>query len=140
LASPGGVLHIRAQARWCMTHSLPFPQKNKNKNKNKNTHLRLLFRAIFSAVTTVKKVVRIFCWEMLWGVMILCHFEGCLPASNCQRSRRNKAKLKTLPGTCTESFYSSGVLLQTTPDTWTRFRSVSCRFGRHVTRRLGCYN
>ena len=30
MASPAGVLHIRAQARWCMTHSLPFPQKKKS--------------------------------------------------------------------------------------------------------------
>ena len=37
LASPAGVLHIRAQARWCMTHSLPFPQKKK-KNQSRLDH------------------------------------------------------------------------------------------------------
>ena len=31
---PDGVLHIRAQARWCMTHSLPFPQKKKEKKNS----------------------------------------------------------------------------------------------------------
>jgi len=40
LASPDGVLHIRAQARWCMMHSLPFPPKKKKKKK-KSVHIAL---------------------------------------------------------------------------------------------------
>jgi len=82
---------------------------------------------------------------MLRGVMILCHFEGCSPTFYCQRSKCNEAKLKIRPETCTDSFYSSGVLLQTTPVLVSSritlaLGSVSCGFGRHVTRRLGCYN
>jgi len=81
--------------------------------------------------------------------MILCHFEGCSPAFYCQRSKYNKAKLKICSETCTDSFFSSGILLQTTPvlvssrlrsnithHTCTRFRFLRVWPSRHTKARL----